>query len=122
MRLPFRLGMGGVIGGGRQYISWVSINDVLAMIQHAIADNTLRGPVNCVSPNPITNREFTKTLGRIMHRPTMLPIPRFAVRLTLGEMADELLLFSTRVVPKKLMESGYEFCHPEIEDALEDLL
>jgi len=122
MLLPFRMGLGGVIGSGKQYMSWVSIDDVVGMIQYVIENDSMRGPVNLVSPNPLSNREFTKTLGRVLHRPTIFPIPGFAVRIAFGEMADELLLSSIRAVPKKLMDSGYKFRHPELREALEHLL
>jgi len=115
---PFKLGAGGVIGGGRQYWSWIAIDDVVGAIQHAITCEALNGPVNCVAPNPVTNREFTKTLGRVLGRPTLVPLPAFAARLALGEMADALLLASARVLPKRLQETGYKFRHPELESAL----
>jgi len=122
MLLPFRMGLGGVIGSGKQYMSWVSIEDLTGMIQYAIANDSLRGPVNFVSPHPVTNHEFTKTLGRAVHRPTVFPMPAFMARLAFGEMADELLLASARVVPGKLLDSGYKFRHPGLRDALEHLL
>ena len=122
MLLPFRIGLGGVIGSGKQYMSWVSIDDVIGTIQHIIANAAVRGPVNLVSPNPVSNREFTKTLGQVLNRPTIFPMPAFAARIAFGEMADELLLSSTRVIPKKLMDSGYEFRHPELGGAFEHLL
>lgn len=122
MLLPFRLGLGGVIGSGRQYMSWVSIDDVVGIIQHIIANDSLRGPVNVVSPNAVTNREFTKSLGRAVHRPTIFPMPSLAARLAFGQMADEVLLASTRAIPAKLTESGYGFRHSELRGALEHLL
>ena len=122
MLLPFRIGLGGVIGSGKQYMSWVSIDDVIGTIQHIIANEALCGPVNLVSPNSVSNREFTKTLGQVLNRPTIFPMPAFAARIAFGEMADELLLSSTRVIPKKLMDSGYEFRHPELGGAFEHLL
>ena len=122
MLLPFRIGLGGVIGSGIQYMSWVSIDDVIGTIQHIIANESLCGPVNLVSPNSVSNREFTKTLGQVLNRPTIFPMPAFAARIAFGEMADELLLSSTRVIPKKLMDSGYEFRHPELGGAFEHLL
>ena len=122
MLLPFRIGLGGVIGSGKQYMSWVSIDDVIGTIQHIIANEAVRGPVNLVSPNSVSNREFTKTLGQVLNRPTIFPMPAFAARIAFGEMADELLLSSTRVIPKKLMDSGYEFRHPELGGAFEHLL
>ena len=122
MLLPFRIGLGGVIGSGKQYMSWVSIDDVIGTIQHIIAKEALCGPVNLVSPNSVSNREFTKTLGQVLNRPTIFPMPAFAARIAFGEMADELLLSSTRVIPKKLMDNGYEFRHPELGGAFEHLL
>lgn len=122
MLLPFRMGLGGVVGSGKQYMSWVSIDDVVGMIQFVIANDSVRGPVNLVSPNAVSNHEFTKTLGRVLHRPTILPMPACAARIAFGEMANELLLASTRVVPKKLMDSGYKFRHAELREALEHLL
>ena len=96
MLLPFRMGLGGVIGTGKQYMSWVSIDDVVGIIQYVIANDAMRGPVNLVAPNAVSNREFTKTLGRVLHRPTIFPMPAFAARIAFGEMANELLLSSTR--------------------------
>lgn len=122
MLLPFRLGMGGRVGNGQQYWSWISVDDAAGAIHHALMTNSLLGPVNAVAPNPVTNIEFTKTLGRVLARPTLLPMPVFASRLVLGEMAEELLLASTRVEPKQLMESEYVFRQPTLEAALRHLL
>lgn len=119
---PFRMGVGGVIGGGRQYMSWVSIGDAVGALMHVLSDETLAGPVNIVAPRPVTNREFTKTLGRVLRRPTILPMPAFAARLAFGEMANDLLLASTRVEPQRLLDSGYSFQHPQLEAALRALL
>jgi len=122
MLLPFRLGMGGVVGSGKQYISWIAVDDVLGVMQHALSTETLDGPVNVVAPQPVTNHEFTKTLGAVLGRPTILPLPAFAARLMFGEMADALLLASTRVVPARLQTSGYAFRYPALEGALRHLL
>lgn len=122
MLLPFTMGFGGVIGGGKQYVSWVSIDDVVEMIQYVIVKDSMRGPVNLVSPNAVSNREFTRALGRALHRPTIFPMPAFVARIAFGEMANELLLAGARVAPRKLMESGYKFRHPELEGALEHIL
>ena len=122
MLLPFKMGLGGVIGSGRQYMSWLSIDDAVAMIQYVIANDSIHGSVNFVTQNTINNREFTKTLGRVLNRPTIFPLPVFAARLAFGEMADELLLSSTRVFPEKLMDSGYKFQHPDLSQALEHLI
>lgn len=122
MITPFKLGGGGVLGSGRQYMSWISLDDEVAIIRYLINNPTINGSVNLVSPNPVTNKEFTKTLGKILRRPTILPIPSFAVRLLFGEMGDALLLSSTRVYPRKLLDSGYEFKHPSLDTALRNIL
>ncbi len=122
MLFPFRMGVGGRIGSGQQFFSWVTLDDIVGAINHALKTENLKGPVNGVSPNPVTNLEFTKTLGRVLGRPTILPMPAFAARLALGEMADELLLSSQRVEPKRLTESNYTFRFPELEPALRHML
>jgi len=122
MLTPFKLGMGGKVGSGKQYMSWVAIDDVIGAIKLALADESIHGPLNVVSPNPVTNEEFTKTLGEVLSRPTVMSIPAFAARLAFGEMADEMLLVSQRVAPKKLNEAGYQFKHPELESALRHYL
>ena len=119
---PFRLGVGGKVGSGRQYMSWIAIDDVVAVILRALEDETIAGPVNIVSPNPVTNREFTKTLGSVLSRPTVLPMPAFAARMAFGEMGRELLLSSGRVMPEVLRKVGYEFRFPELAGALRHLL
>jgi uncharacterized protein (TIGR01777 family) len=118
----FKLGGGGKIGSGRQYWSWVAFDDVVGAIMHALNSDTLRGPMNVVAPDPPTNAEYTKTLGRVLGRPTFFAVPAPAARVGLGEIADELLLASARVEPTKLEETGYEYRHPELEDALRYLL
>jgi uncharacterized protein len=118
----FKLGGGGRIGTGRQYWSWVSLDDVVGAIVHAINTDTLSGPVNVVAPDPRTNAEYTKVLGRVLGRPTFLAVPASAARVAIGGMADELLLASARVEPAKLEETGYEYGHPELEGALRHLL
>jgi len=122
MLLPFRLGLGGVVGSGRQWWSWVALDDVVAAAEHALATASLSGAVNVVSPHPATCREFTKALGRVLARPTLVPLPAFAARLALGEMADALLLASARVVPEELLDSGFAFAHPQLEPALRHVL
>lgn len=122
MLLPFKLGFGGVVGSGQQYWSWIALDDLACAIKHALTADTLSGPVNAVSPNAVTNREFTRTLGRVLSRPTIVPIPAFLAKLAMGEMANELLLSSTRVVPNRLQESGYEFQHATLENALRHAL
>jgi uncharacterized protein (TIGR01777 family) len=119
---PFKLGAGGVIGTGQQYMSWIALDDVIGAIYHALHTTELQGPANTVAPHPVTNREFTVTLGRILRRPTLLPFPAFAARLAFGEMADALLLASTRVAPTRLQATGYGFRYPELAGALQHLL
>jgi uncharacterized protein (TIGR01777 family) len=119
---PFKLGIGGRIGNGRQYLSWIALDDLVRAISHAILTDFLRGPVNAVAPHPVTNREFTKALGRVLGRPAIFPLPAFAARMVLGEMADELLLASARVKPAQLLASGFEFQFPELEGALRHVL
>lgn len=122
MLLPFKLCAGGVVGSGRQFWSWIALDDVVGAIHHAITHDELSGPVNAVSPEPVTNRDFTKTLGRVLGRPTIAPLPAFVVKLLMGEMGEELLLASTRVVPNRLQETGYQFRCPTLEGALRHLL
>jgi len=119
MMTPFKFGVGGVIGSGKQWMSWVSLDDAVAAINFAIENEKMRGAVNVVSPNPVTNEEFTKTLGEVLYRPTFLPLPEFAVNLVFGEMGDALLIDSTRVAPKRLLDAGFKFEYPELKAALE---
>ncbi|HXI24906.1 MAG TPA: TIGR01777 family oxidoreductase [Pyrinomonadaceae bacterium] len=119
---PFKMGMGGKVGSGRQYISWISLEDSVNAILLAINDESIRGPLNVVSPNPVTNEEFTKTLGHVLNRPTALAMPALAARLAFGEMADEMLLVSQRVMPKRLTAAGFQFKYPELEGALRHYL
>ena len=119
---PFQWGVGGILGSGRQYMSWIAIDDLGGAITHALATESLRGPVNAVTPQPVTNLQFTKILGRVLRRPTIFPLPAFVARLLLGQMADELLLASARVEPVMLTASGFRFLHPELEGALRYLL
>ncbi|AHY47449.1 yfcH: TIGR01777 family protein [Rubrobacter radiotolerans] len=118
----FRLGLGGKVGSGRQFWSWVSLDDLTGAIRHAIANDAVRGPMNVGSPNPKTNAEYTRILGEVLGRPTVLPLPAPAARLMLGEVADALLLASARMEPRVLQETGYEFRHPELAPALRDIL
>jgi uncharacterized protein (TIGR01777 family) len=120
--LPFELGAGGRLGSGAQYMSWVSLDDVIGIVLHAIRTDGLAGAVNAVAPQPVTNFEFTKTLGRVLARPTFFPVPAAAARLAFGEMADEMLLASTRVEPTRLAKSQYMFRHPTLEAALRHTL
>ncbi len=118
MLLPFKMGLGGIIGNGQQYMSWVSIDDITGMIQYIIENESITGAVNLVSKKPITNYTFTKTLGSVLNRPTFFPLPAFAARMIFGEMADALLLSSKRVLPKKLEEAGYKFVDEDLEKTL----
>lgn len=114
----FRLGLGGRLGSGRQFLSWITLDDAVGAIRFLVENDSLSGPVNLVSPNPITNREFTKTLGRVLHRPTLVPAPALALRIALGEMADEMLLASARVLPQRLIASGYRHTDPTLGPAI----
>ena len=119
----FRAGLGGVIGGGSQYLSWVALDDLPFIVLHSLQCADLVGPVNAVTPHPVTNREFTRALGNALSRPTPLPVPAFALRLAVGrEMADALLLASARVLPRRLEATGYRFRFPELGEALRHLL
>ncbi|MEQ8790203.1 MAG: TIGR01777 family oxidoreductase [Pirellulaceae bacterium] len=122
MLTPFKLGLGGRVGGGRQWMSWISLEDLVGVLRFLISEDSLSGPVNAVAPKPVTNLEFTKTLGRVLGRPTIFPMPALMARLALGEMADELLLPSTRVKPAKLKSAGYAFRHPQLDGALRAVL
>jgi hypothetical protein len=118
----FRFGMGAALGSGRQYMSWIAISDLITAIDHILREESLSGPVNMCSPNPVTNREFTKALNRVLKRPTLFRIPAFMLKAIFGEMADEELLYSTRAVPQKLTDSGFEFKYAMIEEALRHVL
>jgi len=118
MKLPFSLGVGGRLGDGKQYMSWISLDDIVGTYLHALATPSLSGPLNGVAPEPVTNAEFTRALGRALHRPTLFPVPQFAAGLLLGEMADALLFASQRVTPSRLISSGYRFRHPTLDAAL----
>jgi uncharacterized protein len=122
MLLPFRLGVGGKVGTGEQYMSWISLTDHCRVILYAIQTGQIHGAVNAVSPNPVTNTVFTKALGAALHRPTLFPLPAFAARIMLGEMADALLLASTRVQPARLQSSGFTFHDRDIGPVLKHIL
>lgn len=122
MLTPFKLGVGGNVGNGKQWWSWIDVRDEVRAILHALKTEGLRGPVNLVAPNPATNAEFTKTLASVLHRPAIFPVPAFAAKLVFGQMADELLLASQRVQPERLLQSGYRFQFPELRASLEGLL
>jgi len=114
----YRLGLGGRIGHGRQYLSWVTLTDTVRAIEHAVRTDLLRGPANVVAPRPATNRAFTAMLARVLQRPAVLPVPAWVLRLALGEMADALLLAGARVEPMMLLATGFRFVHDELENAL----
>jgi hypothetical protein len=122
MLTPFKAGVGGVLGPGTQFMSWIAIDDVLGAIHHAIVHESVSGPVNAAAPEPVTNAAFTKTLARVLGRPAIAPVPAFALRLLFGEMADAALLSSTRVRPERLLETGYRFRFTDLEGALRHLL
>jgi uncharacterized protein len=122
MLTPFRLGLGGRLGNGRQWWTWVSIRDVVGAIQHVLNHESLTGPVNTVAPNPVTNAEFTRILASVLNRPAIFPMPAFAVRVIFGEMGEELFLGSQRVEPAKLAATGYQFQHPDLKNALKEIL
>lgn len=115
---PFRAGVGGKLGSGRQWMSWIHLDDAARAVAFALDQESLSGPVNAVAPEPVRNRQLTRRLGKILGRPTLVPVPRLALRLALGEMGEELLLYSARVRPGRLQEAGFEFRHPELESAL----
>lgn len=117
MLTPFKLCLGGPIGDGKQFMSWIAIEDVIGALYHILNDNTITGPVNVVSPNPVRNEEFTKELGAALKRPTPFRIPAFMVKGLFGQMGEELLLSSTKVEPKRLLETGYPFLFPRLKDA-----
>ena len=119
---PFRMGIGGRIGDGKQWMSWIGLADVIGALEFVIENQALSGPVNFVAPNPVTNATFTSALGRILGRPTFLPVPAFGARLAFGEMADALLLSSQRVEPKRLNETAYRFRYSNLNDALSEIL
>lgn len=118
----FKLGVGGKIGSGRQYWSWIAIDDVVGAILHVLTEDSLEGPVNVTVPDPPTNAEYTRVLGRVLGRPTVFPLPAPAARIMLGQLADELLLASQRIEPARLKETGYSYRYPELEGALRHLL
>ena len=122
MLTPFRMGVGGRIGDGKQWMSWIALVDVIQGLKFVIEHSSITGPVNFVAPNPVTNSEFTKSLGDALSRPTLFPMPSFAARLAFGEMADALLLSSAKVEPKRLQDSGYRFEFENLQPALAAIL
>ena len=119
MLTPFKLGLGGIVGSGKQYWSWIGLNDLVRAIAFCIEQDSIQGPVNAVAPEAMTNMDFTKTVGKVLHRPTVFPLPAFMANLVLGEMANDLLLSSTRVIPEKLQQAGFRFEQPDLESCLE---
>ncbi len=122
MLVPFSLGLGGPLGSGRQWWSFIALDDLLYLIHHVLMNDTVRGAVNATSPEPVTNAEFTRTLGRVLKRPAIIPVPRFVLELALGAMTEPLLLASARVNPEKVLDSGFEFSYPALEPALRHVL
>ncbi len=122
MMLPFKMGVGGRLGTGEQWISWISLPDVVRLARHALENSELGGAVNAVAPSPVRNEEFTRIIARVLRRPALFPAPAFALRLALGEMADALLLASQRVIPARMQAQNYGFLHPELETALRAVL
>ncbi|HUK26699.1 MAG TPA: TIGR01777 family oxidoreductase [Terriglobales bacterium] len=122
MLTPFRMGVGGNVGSGQQWWSWIHVADLVGAVHYVLENDSLRGPINGVAPNSATNAEFTKTLAAVLHRPAIFPMPVFAVKLMFGQMGEELLLASQRVEPAKLVACGYRFQHAQLREALEDTL
>jgi len=122
MLTPFKFGVGGTIGSGKQYMSWIALDDLVKMIHFALENKTLSGAVNAVAPNAVTNAEFTKTLGKVLSRPTFLPVPEFAIKTLFGEMGETLLLEGARVCPQKLLDAKFNFDFPNLEDAMKHAL
>jgi uncharacterized protein (TIGR01777 family) len=122
MLLPFKLGLGGRVGSGQQYWSWISLDDEIGAMMFLLQNDSLRGPVNAVGPTPVRNAEFVRALGKVLHRPTIFPLPEWVVKTLLGEMGGELLLTSARVLPAKLNAAGYRFMRPDLSEALRAML
>ena len=117
MLTPFKFGVGGTVGSGEQFMSWIALDDLIRIIHFALENENLNGAVNAVAPNPVTNKEFTDTLGRVLNRPTIIPVPAFGIKFLFGEMGETLLLQGARVVPEKLENAGFEFKFTELETA-----
>jgi len=122
MLTPFKLGVGGKIGNGHQWMSWIDVDDMVGAIHHILKSDLLHGPVNMVGPRPVTNQEFTKTLASVLHRPAIFPVPEFAVKVAFGEMGETVLLGSQRVEPTQLIASGYPFRFKSLRASLENIL
>lgn len=119
---PFKMGLGGPIGDGHQWMSWVHIDDLIGIMFHIINNKNIHGPVNGTSPNPVTNKQFSSSLGQTLNRPAFFPLPSFVVKLLMGQMGEELLLSGQRVIPKKMLNAGYVFQYKELESALSDVI
>jgi uncharacterized protein (TIGR01777 family) len=119
MLLPFKLGLGGRVGSGRQWFSWIALSDMINLLIFAMETTSISGPLNATAPAPVTNREFTRVLAYVLNRPAIFPVPEFVLRRLPGHMADEALLASERVVPQKALEAGFKFAHPELIDGLQ---
>lgn len=118
MLTPFKMGLGGKIGNGKQWMPWIHISDLLGIILYCIEHDNLNGAINGTAPNPVTNAAFTKTLGKILHRPAFLPLPAIAIKLLMGQMGEELLLNGKKILPEKALQAGYKFQYPHLEKAL----
>lgn len=119
---PFKMALGGPMGSGQQWMSWVHMDDLVNAIVYALETPSINGPINGTAPNPVTNKAFSKALGAALNRPALIPMPAFVLKLMMGEMAEELLLSGQRVVPAKLTQSGFEFKYPQLDDALRDII
>ena len=122
MLVPFKMGVGGKVGSGKQWMSWIDVEDMVGAIHHILKSDLLHGPVNLVAPKPVTNEEFTKTLASVLSRPAILPMPAFAVKLLFGEMGETVLLGSQRVEPSQLISGGYPFRFRTLRASLENIL
>ncbi|MCE5315862.1 MAG: TIGR01777 family oxidoreductase [Parachlamydia sp.] len=122
MIIPFKLGLGGVVASGSQYMSWIAIDDLVRIIAFLLTESSLKGAFNAVGPAPATNRDFTKTLGEVLHRPTFMPMPALAIKFLLGEMGQEMLLNSQKVLPERLQKAGYAFAYPDLNQALAHII
>ena len=118
---PFKLGIGGPVAGGRQYVPWIHLSDVVGALRHCVGSDAAAGPINVTAPHPVTNAELSRALGRVLHRPAVLPVPGLALRALYGEMAS-IVTSGARVIPERLQELGYVFTHVEVEAALRDIL
>lgn len=118
MLLPFKMGAGGILGDGRQYMSWIGMHDLVRAIEYILETDSLKGPINMTAPNPATNQDFTSALGHVLRRPTIFPAPAFVLNIVLGQMAQEMLLEGSRVMPDQLTSKGFKFDYPNLENAL----